>query len=44
MSAAVACEAGQTLITMPLVLPDTADRLLCEPGVPEVLQNQALQR
>jgi hypothetical protein len=44
MSAAWACEAGQTLVAMPLALPDTADMLLCEPVVPEVSQNQALQR
>jgi hypothetical protein len=43
MSAALACEAGQTLVAMPLVLPDTADMLPCEPVVPEVSHNQALQ-
>src|SRR5262245_39396426 len=39
-SAAVACEAGQTLIAMPLALPDTAEMLRCEPVVPEVSHNQ----
>jgi hypothetical protein len=43
MFAALACEAGQTLIVMPLALPDTADMLRCEPVVPEVQQNQALK-
>jgi hypothetical protein len=43
MSSALACEAGQTLIAMPLALPDTAEMLLCELVVPEVSQNQALK-
>jgi len=43
MSATLACEAGQTLIAMPLALPDTAEMLLYELVVPEVSQNQALK-
>jgi hypothetical protein len=34
MSAALACEAGQTLVAMPLALPDTADMLFYELVVP----------
>jgi hypothetical protein len=43
MSAALACEAGQTLVAMPLTMAQAADMLGCKVRPPQIQQNQALQ-
>ena len=40
MSATLACEAGQTLVAMLLVLPNIAEMPRYEPVMPEIAQNQ----